>query len=730
MKRPMLVSGVTMFIVAAFLMNFSKAATISTLLIGALAFVLFLIKPLKLRRFVIIPAVSLSAILICTSLLTYNSTKIEPNLKLDSTTAYVSGKVITTPVNIDGCLTFTLKTDENIKIYFAVPCNNSECPVLYDYVSIENAELSVARNEKNQFDLTGASDGVLLSGTGSEAEVLWQCEKTPYYYCLHFKDTVSKRIDDFLPSPTSAIIKGLIFGGSQGIPKNIANGFRNGGISHLLAVSGLHTSLWCGLIILIFNLLHIPRKIRNIFCIIFLFGFCVVTGFTPSVLRSSLMSLVLLTSPYTKTLPDSLNSLGLVVSALLMCNPYLVYSLSFQLSLCATLGVLLVSRYEMSVYRLLYRKLKFKPVRAAVGYVICSFLISMGAGIFTMPVSALNFNTFSTVSPVTNLLCVKPAFYAMICGTLGTATSYIELPVIRKLTLFLFDVTECLITFVCNASLKITEFAYSTIPVHKEWLLNGLFLGSIILLIGCLIYKIKSNKALVLSSVLTIIAVFVNIFIPLLPTPYRDTVTVVSSGDNLNVIIRSGTHYAYIINSDTEYPSDVYDYLPKATCESLDYWLVTYLSYSSCSDLERLPAVVKPKEIYTTPEIRNICIKKNVELPQNTIINTQGKYTLNGEINFEIIDTYRIKYVIIRGNEKTVYIHLHGSADFSKVVDTGDGDIFIYNSRLPDSISPSAETVIISGGAEFIKNSDYNNLSRQHKNILLSALEGDVQINV
>ncbi len=730
MKRPMLVSGITMFIVATLLMNFSKIGAIVMLLTGALAFVLFLIKPLKLRRFIIIPAISLATIFICTSFITYTHFKVEPILNLDGSTSYISGKVITTPVTIDGYLNFTLKTDEDVKIDTTVPCADVENPELYDYISINNAQLSVTKNEKNQFDLSYASDGILLNATGKKANILWECQRTPYYYCLHFKEIVAQRIDDFLPSPTSAILKGLVFGGSEGIPNNIADAFRNGGIAHLLAVSGLHTSLWCGLIIFIFNLFHIPRKIRNIFCIIFLFGFCVVTGFMPSVLRSSLMSLVILTSPYTKTLPDSLNTLGLVTSILLLSNPYLVFNLSFQLSLCATLGVLLVSQYEMAVYRFFYSKIKFKPIRASLSYIVCSFLISVGAGLFTMPVSALKFNVLSLVSPVANILCVKPAFYAMICGTIGTATSYIELSFIRKITSFLFNVAELLLDFVCDISLKITDFTYCTIPVHKNWLLNGLVLGGFILLVGYLIFKIKKNNAFKITSVLTVAVIFINIFIPMLPTPYRDTITVVSSGDNLNVIIRSGTHYAYIINSEETYPSDVYDYLPHATCESLDYWFVTYISYDSCTDLEKLPAVITPKETHITPEIRKMCTTKDVTLPQNAIINIQGKYTLNSQINFEIIDTYPIKYVIIRGNEKTVYIHQHGKTDFSEVVDTSNGDIFIYNSQIPEDIPSSSETVIISGKSDFIIDSDYNNLKGQNENILLTAKDGDIQINI
>lgn len=730
MKRPMLVSGITIFIVATLLMNFSKVGAIVMLLTGALAFVLFLIKPLKLRRFIIIPAISLATIFVCTSFITYTHFKIEPILNLDGTTSYISGKIITTPVNINGYLNFTLKTDENVKIDAIVPCADAETPDLYDYISINNAQLSVTKNENNQFDLSYASDGILLNAKGEKADVLWKCERTPYYYCLYLRDIVADRIDNFLPSPTSAILKGLVFGGSEGIPNNIADAFRNGGISHLLAVSGLHTSLWCGLIIFFFNLLRIPHKARNIFCIIFLFCFCVVTGFTPSVLRSSLMSLVLLTSPFTKTLPDSLNTLGLVTSLLILGNPFLVFNLSFQLSLCATLGVLLVSRYEISVYRFFNSKIKFKLIRASFSYIVCSFLISVGAGLFTMPVSALTFNTFSIVSPVSNILCVKPAFYAMICGTIGTATSYVNLSFVQKITLFLFNLTERLLNFVCDISLKITEFTYCTIPVHKNWLLNGLILSGGILLIGYLIYRIKNKNALKITAILSMAVIFINIFIPLLPTPYRDTLTVVSSGDNLNIVLRSGTHYAYIINSDTQYPSDVYDYLPKATCESLDYWFVTYASYTSCTDLERLPYALTPEETHVTPVIKDICLNQNISLPQNTIINTQGKYTLGSEINFEIIDTYHIKYVIIRGNEKTVYIHLHGNTDFSKVVDTNAGDIFVYNSHIPYDIPPTAETVIISGESDFIANSDYNNLLKRGTPLLLTATEGDIQINI
>lgn len=736
MKRPMLVSGITMIIVSAFLMYFLKTGAIVMLLTGALAFVLYLIKPLKLRKFIIIPAITLSTILICLSFLAYTHFKIEPAIKYDGNISYISGKVISTPVNIDGNLTFVLKTEktgdkyETVKIDVMIPEGEGESPELYDYISLDPAEISVKRNTYNKYDLSCAADGIILNATGNSAHILWECEKTPYYYCLHFREVVSNRINEYLPKDTAGILNGLVFGGNRNIPQNIADAFRNGGIAHLLAVSGLHTSLWCGLIIFIFNLFKIPKKIRNIFCVIFLIGFCIITGFTPSVLRSSLMSLLLLTSPFAKSEPDSLNSLGFATVLLLLNNPYIIFNPSLQLSLSATVGVIIISRFEITVYQF-FGKIKFNLLRRFFSYIVCSLILSAGAALFTMPVSALYFNVLSIASPLTNILCVKPAFYAMICGTVATATSYIEISFVKRITLFLFEITKYLLSLVSEISLKISDFTYCTIPVHKNWLLNGLVCGAVIMCAGYLIYKLKDKRnSLKTSSVIMVLVVFFNIFIPLLPTPYQDEVTIVSSGNNLHIIIRSGLHYAYIINSRKAYPTSVHNYLPKATCESLDYWFVTYATYFSCNDLQRLSKVVTPLETHITPEIQKLCINSNVNLPQNTIIKATGKYTLNNTINLEIIDTYSIKYVIIRGNEKTVYIHLHGTTDFSEVTDTSVGDIFVYNSKIPDRIPETAESIIISGDSDFIINEDYNKLKSQFDNLYLTAREGDIKINI
>ena len=77
-----------------------------------------------------------------------------------------------------------------------------------------------------------------------------------------------------------------------------------------------------------------------------------------------------------------------------------------------------------------------------------------------------------------------------------------------------------------------------------------------------------------------------------------------------------------------------------------------------------------------------------------------------------------------------MYIHLYGNPDLSEVVDTNDGDIFIYNSEIPEEIPPSAKEIIISGESDFIINSDYNKHLDQGENLHLTAKDGDIKINL
>ncbi len=736
MKRPMLISGITIATVSAFLILFSKYAFFAIVAISVSAFVLYFIKPLKLKKFVVLPLVCICALLTTLSFILNNFFLVNPVLKYDNTIQNITGKIITTPEKNDKYITFTIeavsvdKNSENAKISVSLPEENANTFRLFDVVSISNANLYIPKNDNNKYDVTKFSDGVILNSNGGDASVLWKADRTPYYFCLKLKEAISTQIDAYSSESTAGILKGMIFGNAKSIETATIKGFRNSGIAHLLAVSGLHTSLWCSLLILILKLFNIPEKARNSVCIVFLCAFCIISAFTPSVMRASFMMLILLIAPFFKRRADSMNSLGIAVAMLLLINPYTLTSASFQLSVTATFGVIVASGYERKIHSKT-STIKHMFPRRLIDYICTSLLVSVFAGIFTLPVSAYYFNVFSILSPVANLLCVKPAFYGMVSGLIGVTLSFSNNSFIGKLSILVFDFSQGIINGVIKLSGLMGNAKYCTLPVHKEFLIVAIILVALLLSIGYILSKrTKKPKILKCTAIVSVACIIVNIAIPLSPTKYQNTLTVVSSGNNTNVILRSGTHYVYIANNQGKTPSDIYSYLPKATSETLDYYIVTYTSYNNLTDIENIGRKATPQETYVAPSIKYLCKNRKITLPQNTLVGYTGEYTLNNKINVEIVDTYRIKYVIIKGNENTVYIHLYGSADFSEVVDTSDGDIFVYCGKAPVNIPENAKIIIINSTTEIITDRNYNLLKQSGIDVKSTATHGDIQVTL
>ena len=353
----MLVSGTAIGLGTAFLVLFG-IGVLPFLLLGAVSvFIIYFIKPLKLREKIIIPTICISIFLSCIFFGLYHFTKIVPARKLDNTITHISGKIITTPQETAYGTKFILKTDKignddkTAKIQVLLNNENNIDLKLYDYISLPDTKLEIVRNEYNKPDANSISDNIIFETQAKYCNYLWESERTPYYYCLRFKEIITEQIKSYLPEYNAGFLLGMLFGDKTNIDPDITNDFRATGIAHLLAVSGLHTSTWCMYIILFLKLFKIKEKFRNIFCLLFLVLLCIVSAFTSSVMRASIMMAVVLFAPFFNEQQDPLNSLGFSIGILTLHNPYIITSASFLLSVSATLGVL------SSLY--LYSKLRY-----------------------------------------------------------------------------------------------------------------------------------------------------------------------------------------------------------------------------------------------------------------------------------------------------------------------------------------------------------------------------------
>jgi competence protein ComEC len=246
---------------------------------------------------------------------------------------------------------------------------------LFDVVSLYEAEASILKNEKNRFDTTSFSDGIFLFASSLGYDVLDEADKTPYYYCIKLKAFVTQRVSEYLEANETGFLNGMLFGDKSQIDDETLQDFRYSGVAHLLAVSGLHTSLWCGLISGLLGAFIKDKRKVGIICILFLFLFCIISGFTPSILRASFMMALVFIAPFFNKEQDTLNSLGFAVVAISLLNPYVVISPSFLLSASATLGILFLNGKSELITNFT-KKIKNVYLMKFVNYLVLSVAIS------------------------------------------------------------------------------------------------------------------------------------------------------------------------------------------------------------------------------------------------------------------------------------------------------------------------------------------------------------------
>ena len=731
MKRPMLVSGSAIGLSSAFLV-FSGIRALPFLLLGAVSvFIIYFIKPLNLRDKIIIPTICISVFFSCLFFGIYHSTKISPASKLDNTVTDISGKIITTPQETAYGTNFILKTDKignqdnsaEIQVYLTDSYDGDL--KLYDYVSLPDTKLEIIRNEYNKPDASSISDNIILEVEAEDCNYLWDSERTPYYYCLRFKEIITEQIKAYLPEYNAGFLLGMLFGDKTALDTDIVNDFRATGIAHLLAVSGLHTSTWCAYIILLLKLFKVKEKLRNIFCLLFLILLCIVSAFTPSVMRASIMMAVILFAPFFNERQDPLNSLGFSVAVLTLHNPYIITSTSFLLSVSATLGVLFSLYFNHKLSHLLLN-INNNSLRKITEYFSSSLLTTSFAGLFTLPFSAYFFGVFSIVSPLTNILCVKPAFWSLISGVIATAVSFIPQSLPQTIAIFIFKLSTLFADFVTGIANTLEKFSFCTLPVHKEYFLSCIIIITLILFF-CFLFKASEKKRtkIIIISLCSVIFVFSIIFPCTDIAPATIYVTDVENG--VNVTLRKGLKYAHFNCGASD--DDVYlKSLPKAKCEALDFLFISD-SDKITDELTEDLLYYSPKTTVITQSAKIGLNESNINLCSNTVVSDSFIYNFNNEINVQIVDTYPASCVIIKSKEKIIYISYGNNGDFNSLFEAyGKPDILILSEYLPDKLPTDVETIIISSSSEIILNENFTALKKQCKNFCTTAENGDIKI--
>lgn len=697
MKRPSLVFGSVVF-TSALLFLFIGSSTLFVavpIAVAVLVFYIF-IKKESIKKLLIIPVISITILISSVSLTLNNHFVFNKSIEYADTTSDIVATVIDVTPEY-----YILKTklinsnDENIKILFVTQEETDY--KIYDNIFIDDAEITESR-----FDTDKSEKCIVSVYQSAYSEKIGEKEKDLYYYILNLKFICFDKLSEYLYNDSLGVASGMLFGGTDYISSETKTAFRSSGVAHLLAVSGLHTSLWCGLILNLLNLFKIKEQYANIFGIFVLVVLSVVSGFTPSVIRASFMMGLTLIAPIFKKHSDSINSLGLSAGIIILINPYVLYSPSFYLSFLATLGVVLSSKYSYILNPLLNKLQTPKIMKNAITFVYSSILISLFSTFFTLPASVYYFGVISIISPLTNLLSVNLAFCTMIATLIPLIVAFIPFNVFSYITEFLFTITDALLQLLITITKVTGNFKFSCITANKEFVYIGLSLSVFLFAI----YYIAINK-FTLKSIIRRLLTFsvvtptiVALILSVIPFKYNTDFTVLGNTNTPNIIIRSGTHYVVINPPTTLYFKD-YESFPKSNSDSIDLLAITTRSSLNGSQLEYIVDEFNVKKTMLTPYTNNIVNTLDTTVLDSSEVSGDFNYSLKGKINIRIFDTYGKNCAIIRFNEKIIVLSFSEYNNLIEIEkDVGKINVLVLPQNVPDNYAINVDTLIIC--------SDYN----------------------
>ena len=207
-----------------------------------------------------------------------------------------------------------------------------------------------------------------------------------------------------------AVLAAMTLGEKSLLDKELKDTYSVSGASHVLALSGLHLGIIFALLTLFLPRRRSLRWAVGLLTVLALWAYAVLTGLSPSVVRSALMLSIYALIQTARHQNVPLNTLALAALVMLLANPLSLYDVGFQLSFLSVLSILVFYRPLESLFPEVVRR-RCKPL----SWLWSLLAVSIAAQIGTAPLVACYFGRFSCYGFLTNIVVV-PAATAILYG--------------------------------------------------------------------------------------------------------------------------------------------------------------------------------------------------------------------------------------------------------------------------------------------------------------------------
>lgn len=258
------------------------------------------------------------------------------------------------------------------------------------------------------------------------------------------KKSFLEKVSKVVPEPEASLLGGILLGAKESLGKELLDDFRTTGLIHIVVLSGYNITIVADTIMRVFSFL--PRTLPIVFGGGSIILFAIMTGGSATVVRASIMSLIVILGKATGRMHDAALTLFIAAFLMLLHNPrILAFDPSFQLSFLATLGLVYLSPVLEKYFHFIPGKWQLKEL----------FLSTISTQIFVMPLILYNSGNFSSVALPTNLLVLFFVPLTMLLGFLTGVFGFIS----GAISLFFGLLTSGLLYY----DLKVVEF-FSSLP--------------------------------------------------------------------------------------------------------------------------------------------------------------------------------------------------------------------------------------------------------------------------
>jgi len=278
---------------------------------------------------------------------------------------------------------------------------------------------------------------------------------------LSVKHILTKGINRALPEPESALLLGLLLGDKQSLGDAINEAFRKAGVVHIIVLSGYNVALVITAVTFI-ALRIFSRGVAYGVAAFFVIAFAIMTGGSETTIRATIMALLMMLAAVLHRPAAALRGLLIAAAVMALLNPLIVlYDLSFQLSVLATLGLILFSGR-------IAKRLSFIPESLGLREIVSTTLATQ---VTVLPLLIVSVGAVSVVFLPANVLILPAVPLAMLFGFIAALLALVSYALAFPVSLLAYGILASIVNIaVWFGSLP---FSSLNIPPDFQWVALG-----------------------------------------------------------------------------------------------------------------------------------------------------------------------------------------------------------------------------------------------------------------